>query len=77
MSLQHISKSTGRGLWLYVIGFATLWPSLYALAWALLYVPIIHMMVFTEEAHLHKAYGKEYERYLERVPRYLGLPKRS
>ena len=62
---------------LYVIGFAILWPSLYALAWALLYVPIIHMMVLTEEEHLRKAYSKKYERYLERVPRYLGLPKRS
>jgi protein-S-isoprenylcysteine O-methyltransferase Ste14 len=61
---------------LYVIGFAILWPSLYALAWALLYVPIIHMMVITEEEHLRRAYGKEYERYFERVPRYLGLLKR-
>jgi protein-S-isoprenylcysteine O-methyltransferase Ste14 len=62
---------------LYVIGFAILWPSLYALAWALLYVPIIHMMILTEEEHLRVAYGKKYERYLARVPRYLGLPKRS
>lgn len=62
---------------IYVIGFAILWPSLYSLAWAVLYVPIIHMMVLTEEEHLRKAHGKKYGRYLESVPRYLGIPKRS
>jgi protein-S-isoprenylcysteine O-methyltransferase Ste14 len=30
-----------------------------------------HLMVMTEEEHLREVYGEEYERYCERVPRYL------
>ncbi|MBF8295644.1 MAG: hypothetical protein HW389_2189 [Bacteroidetes bacterium] len=29
----------------------------------------------TEEEHLRSIYGEEYERYCERVPRYLGFPR--
>lgn len=56
---------------LYVIGFIILWPSWYALGWALLYFVIIHMMVLTEEEHLQRVYGEEYQEYCKRVPRYI------
>jgi protein-S-isoprenylcysteine O-methyltransferase Ste14 len=63
------------GCVLYVIGFVMLWPSWYALGWGLLFVPIIHMMVLTEEEHLLNTYGQDYQQYCNRVPRYLGFPK--
>jgi protein-S-isoprenylcysteine O-methyltransferase Ste14 len=55
-----------------VIGVALLWPSWYALGWVVLYGVVAHMMVITEEEHLHRVFGEEYARYCERVPRYLG-----
>jgi protein-S-isoprenylcysteine O-methyltransferase Ste14 len=62
---------------LLVVGSAALWPSWYALGWLILYAAVAHMMVLTEEEHLRDAYGDEYARYCERVPRYLGFPWRS
>jgi protein-S-isoprenylcysteine O-methyltransferase Ste14 len=62
---------------LLVIGSAVLWPSWYALGWAVLYAVVAHMMVFTEEEHLRAVFGQEYELYCERVPRYLGFPRRT
>jgi protein-S-isoprenylcysteine O-methyltransferase Ste14 len=61
------------GCGLYGIGFALLWPSWYALGWAVLYAAIAHMMVLTEEEHLRDVHGEAYLRYCERVPRYLGF----
>jgi protein-S-isoprenylcysteine O-methyltransferase Ste14 len=55
-----------------VIGTVVLWPSWYALGWAVLYGVVGHLMVMTEEGHLGEVYGEEYERYCEQVPRYLG-----
>lgn len=57
---------------LYVIGFLMLWPSCYAVGWALLYFVLIHIMVLTEEEYLLQIYGEKYQEYCERVPRYLG-----
>jgi protein-S-isoprenylcysteine O-methyltransferase Ste14 len=51
---------------LLVIGSAVLWPSWYALGWVL-YGVVAHLMVLTEEEHLHKAYGEEYVGYCEQV----------
>jgi protein-S-isoprenylcysteine O-methyltransferase Ste14 len=62
---------------LLVIGSAVLWPSWYALGWVVLYAVVAHMMVFTEEEHLRAVFGQENERYCERVPRYLGFPRRT
>jgi protein-S-isoprenylcysteine O-methyltransferase Ste14 len=62
---------------LLVIGSVMQWPSWYALGWVILYGAIAHMMVLTEEGHLRNAHGEGYMRYCERVPRYLGLPRRS
>lgn len=63
------------GVVLYGIGFAVLWPSWYALGWFLLLLPIVYLMVMSEEEHLHNAFGKAYDAYCERVPRYIGILK--
>jgi protein-S-isoprenylcysteine O-methyltransferase Ste14 len=58
---------------LYVIGFLMLWPSWYAVGWALLYFVLTHMMVLTEEKYLGRIYGQDYQDYCKQVPRYVGL----
>ena len=62
---------------LLIIGTIALWPSWYALGWAVLYGGVAHMMVVTEEEHLREVFEQEYIRYCERVPRYLGFRSRS
>jgi len=61
---------------LVVIGFALLWPSLYGMGWILIYVAIAHMMVRTEEEHLGRTFGSEYEHYCKEVPRCFPWPWR-
>jgi len=60
-----------------IVGLALLWPSWYALGWVVLFAAIAHMMVLTEEQHLRKRFGEEYEWYCVHVPRYLGFPLRD
>ena len=60
---------------LMVLGECTLWPSWYAYGWGLSYAVIAHMMVITEEEHLKRIFGSEYDQYCRRVPRYLGYLK--
>jgi protein-S-isoprenylcysteine O-methyltransferase Ste14 len=62
---------------LLVIGSVLLWPSWYAVGWAVLYGVVAHLMVLTEEEHLRAVFGDAYVRYCEQVPRYLGLRRRS
>ena len=57
---------------LYVFGFLILWPSWYAAGWAVLYLPLIHLMVLSEEEHLRRIHGQNYLDFCEKVPRYLG-----
>jgi protein-S-isoprenylcysteine O-methyltransferase Ste14 len=64
------------GGYLLVIGTSLQWPSLYSLCWILLYAIITHWMVITEEEHLRRIYGEEYEEYCSKVPRYL-IPRRK
>lgn len=56
----------------YVVGFTLLWPSWYALGWAVLFAILIHAMVMTEEEHLRRIHGHTFESYCRKVPRYLG-----
>ena len=58
-----------------VIGYVVLWPSWYALGWAVLYAIMAHMMVLTEESYLRAVHGEAYAQYCKRVPRYLGFPR--
>ena len=59
------------GGYLLVIGVALQYPSWYAFGWVILYGAIVHMMILTEEEYLRGKYGKVYEGYCEKVPRYL------
>ena len=59
------------GGYLLVIGVFVQWPSLYAFGWVLMYAAILHWMVKTEEEHLLRVFGEEYEAYCSEVPRYL------
>jgi protein-S-isoprenylcysteine O-methyltransferase Ste14 len=63
------------GFFLAVAGFAIMWPSWYALGWMILFGPVFHMMVLTEEAYLLHMHAEEYRQYCLRVPRYLGFPR--
>lgn len=56
-----------------MIGYLLLWPSLRGAGTLFLIASIMHLMVKTEEEHLHRRFGAEYERYRSTVPRYLGL----
>ncbi|HEY68970.1 MAG TPA: hypothetical protein G4O08_00115 [Anaerolineae bacterium] len=60
---------------LFVLGFALLWPSWFALGWILLYGFLIHLMVLAEEEHLARQFGEDYLTYCSGVPRYLGFRK--
>jgi protein-S-isoprenylcysteine O-methyltransferase Ste14 len=59
-----------------IIGLAFLWPSIYGLGWILIYGAIAHIMVRTEEEHLVRIFGTEYQNYCEEVPRYLTWPNK-
>ncbi len=67
------------GGWLFMLGFTLLWSMwyVYAVVLVVVYAAMGHMMVLTEEEHLRRVFGEEYVRYCERVPRYIGFPKRE
>ena len=50
---------------LLVIGYVLLWPSWFALGWLVLYMAMMHMMVLTEEEHLHRIHGEEFAQYCQ------------
>jgi len=64
------------GGFLFVAGYAMLWPSWAGAAWAAAWLLIAHWMVMGEEEHLQKVFGDEYRAYCARTPRYLGLPRK-
>ncbi len=55
-----------------IIGYAMLWPSWSGFAWVALGLIICHIMVITEEEHLLTIFGREYENYCSKTPRYIG-----
>jgi len=57
---------------LLVIGTSLQWPSVYSLGWVVMYAIIGHWMAITEEEHLLRVFGEDFERYCAEVPRYLG-----
>jgi protein-S-isoprenylcysteine O-methyltransferase Ste14 len=59
------------GGYLLVLGVFVQWPSLYALGWLFMYALIMHWMIVSEEEHLLRAFGAEYEAYCLETPRYL------
>lgn len=60
-----------------IIGFALLGPSWSGIIWIVLYFIIAHIMIKTEETHLLREHGKEYQKYCERTPRYINFPKQN
>ena len=61
------------GGFLFIIGYALLWPSWPGAAWAFLWIVIARLMVQGEEAHLAKTFGDAYRDYCARTPRYFGI----
>jgi protein-S-isoprenylcysteine O-methyltransferase Ste14 len=59
------------GCYLLVFGVALQWPSLYAFGWVLMFGLISHWMIITEEEHLSRIFGEEYQAYCSDVPRYV------
>ena len=59
------------GGYLLVIGTVLQWPSWYALGWLVMYGILAHWMVITEEEHLLRLFGEEYQSYCSEVRRYL------
>ena len=59
------------GGFLMAAGIALLWPSWYALGWAISWMAMFHLMVLTEEEHLTRVYGEAYLRYFQQAPRYI------
>lgn len=63
-----------------LLGHSLLWPTWRLHGAMLLCLPMVHMMILTEEEHLTRALGNEYREYMRRVPRYLlefGNTRRS
>lgn len=61
------------GYYLILIGFILSYPSLYAVGWLIVFSVISHLMVITEEEYLTNLYGREYQDYFNRIPRYLSF----
>lgn len=64
------------GAFIFIVGYAMLWPSWTGALWASLWLIIAQLMVRGEEVHLEHVFGAEYRDYCMRTPRYLGLPKK-
>lgn len=64
------------GSFIFIVGYAMLWPSWKGALWVSLWPIIAHWMVQGEEAHLEHVFGDEYRDYCAQTPRYLGLPKK-
>ena len=60
-----------------IAGVVILWPSWFAVGWALLLAIVAHLMVTTEEEHLERVFGDEYRAYRAQVPRYVPRLRRT
>lgn len=58
---------------LFLVGYVLLQPGWKGIVWLVLYIVIAHAMVLSEEHHLRRTFGKDYEEYCHKTPRYLGL----
>lgn len=64
------------GGFLFIIGYAMLWPNWEGALWACLWLVISYLMVRGEEDHLERVFGDEYRDYCKRTHRYFGLPRK-
>jgi protein-S-isoprenylcysteine O-methyltransferase Ste14 len=58
---------------LMLVGCVVLYPSWQAAVWIVLYAAIAWLMVQTEEEHLLKLFGSQFEQYCRQVPRVISL----
>jgi protein-S-isoprenylcysteine O-methyltransferase Ste14 len=63
------------GSFSFIVGYVLLWPSWTGVLWAAVWLPISYLMVRAEEEHLRSVFGKEYEQYCRRTPRFVGVWK--
>ncbi len=64
------------GFLIAMLGYLFLWPTARNAGSVVLVACITHLMIRTEEEHLHDRFGEPYGLYRRRVPRYLGLSPR-
>jgi protein-S-isoprenylcysteine O-methyltransferase Ste14 len=62
---------------MFLAGYVLLRPTWLGSVWLALYGVIAHVMVLTEEGHLRRTFGEEYEDYCRSTPRYVGVPRRA
>ncbi|KAB1192855.1 hypothetical protein GJR96_05110 [Haloferax sp. MBLA0076] len=60
------------GMLVGIVGFAVLVNSFFVAVLAAVHAGWVVLLPFAEEPHLHEEYGREYERYTDRVPRFVG-----
>jgi protein-S-isoprenylcysteine O-methyltransferase Ste14 len=65
------------GYGLAILGYILAWWTPLAWIGLLSYAGLVYAVTLIEEEHLTRIYGDSYREYCQRVPRYLGLPKRS
>lgn len=65
------------GYGLAILGYILAWWTPLAWIGLLAYAALAYAVTLIEEEHLTRVYGDSYREYCQRVPRYLGLPKRS
>ncbi len=71
---RHTRNPMYLGVVTVILGWAVLFRSLGVLVYALAVITCFHLfVVLYEEPHLRREFGREYERYRSRVPRWLPL----
>lgn len=65
------------GMFLIYIGAGIACISWFFLLLTIVFVVLSHILVITEESYCLKTYGKSYRKYLNRTPRWIGIPKSS
>jgi protein-S-isoprenylcysteine O-methyltransferase Ste14 len=73
---RYIRNPQLVGGFIFMVGYAMLWPSWTGALWASIWLVIAHLMVRCEETHLENVFGDEYRDYCARTPRFLGWPKK-
>ncbi len=65
------------GIFLIYIGAGIACISWFFLLLTMVFAILSHILVITEERFCIKIYGKSYRKYLNRTPRWIGIPKSS
>jgi len=76
--IYHISRNPMYfGMFLIFIGTSIACASFFFLVLTALFMVISHLVVVSEERHCSKKYGDPYQNYLNKIPRWIGIPKSS